>query len=220
MTIFDRIATLAKANINDLIDKAEDPEKVAKQVIYDLEQILRESSAGLAAAIAEEKRLQGQIRLLSEDSDKWEKRAATALEKEDEALAREALKRKLEADEEAARHEEYLEKQSERVKDLRSNLKTLEAQIEDAKRRRDALIARNNSAEAQKKMAMTMSKASSANPMEALDRMEAKVMLTEAKAEAFGELKRERMEDKFKAMDQEDAVSEALAALKEKVKVK
>lgn len=218
MTIFDRIATLAKANINDLIDKAEDPEKVAKQVIYDLEQILRESSAGLAAAIAEEKRLQGQIRLLTEDSEKWEKRAATALEKEDESLAREALKRKLEADEEMARHEDYLEKQAERVKDLRSNLKTLESQIEDAKRRRDALIARHNSAEAQKKMAMTMSKASSTNPMEALDRMEAKVMLTEAKAEAFGEIKREQVEDKFKAMDQEDAISEALAALKEKVK--
>lgn len=217
MGIFDRITTLAKANINDMIDKAEDPEKVAKQVIYDLEEALREASTGVAASITEEKKLKALIDEVTDESERWEKRAVTAVEKGDDELAKEALKRKVGFDQDLARYTASHAVQLEQVKMLKESLRLLEGKIEDAKRRRDALIARSKSAEAQKKIAETMSKASKLNPLDALDRMEDKVAMVEAQAQAYTELKQDTLEDKFAELDKETSADDALAALKAKM---
>lgn len=217
MGIFDRITTLAKANINDMIDKAEDPEKIAKQVIYDLEQALQEASTGVAAAITEEKKLKALILESEDESERWEKRAMAAVEKGEDTLAKEALKRKAGFDQDLARYREQHAVQAEQAKMLKDSLKALESRIEEAKRRRDALIARSKSAEAQKKIAETMSKASKLNPLDALDRMEDKVAMTEAQAQAYQELKQDSLEDQFRELDKEAQVEDDLAALKAKM---
>ena len=217
MGIFDRMTTLAKANINDLIDKAEDPETIAKQVIHDLEDALRQGTMGVAASIAEEKKLKTLMDQSTNEAELWYKRAADAMEREDEGLAKEALKRKLGYDQDLSRYVIQHEAQASQVKMLKENLSLLESNIEDAKRRRDALIARNKTAEAQKKIAETLSKASKINPLEALDRMEQKVNLTEAQAQAFGELRHDSLEQQFNALDKEKSVDEAFEELKSKL---
>jgi phage shock protein A len=215
--IFDRINILAKSNINDLIDKAEDPEKIAKQVIYDLETALREASTGVAASITEEKKLKALIDECEDESERWEKRAMTAIEKGEDDLAKEALKRKGGFDNDLVRYRESHTVQLEQVKMLKDSLRMLEGKIEDAKRRRDSLIARSKSAEAQKKIAETMSKASKLNPLDVLDRMEDKVAMVEAQAQAYTELKQDSLEDKFAELDKESGADDALAALKAKM---
>ncbi len=217
MGIFDRINILAKSNINDLIDKAEDPEKIAKQVIYDLEEALREASTGVAASITEEKKLKSLIDECEDESERWEKRAMTAIEKGEDDLAKEALKRKGGFDNDLTRYRESHIVQLEQVKMLKDSLRLLEGKIEDAKRRRDSLIARSKSAEAQKKIAETMSKASKLNPLDVLDRMEDKVAMVEAQAQAYTELKQDSLEDKFAELDKESGADDALAALKAKM---
>lgn len=217
MGIFDRINILAKSNINDLIDKAEDPEKIAKQVIYDLEEALREASTGVAASITEEKKLKALIDECEDESERWEKRAMTAIEKGEDDLAKEALKRKGGFDNDLTRYRESHTVQLDQVKMLKDSLRMLEGKIEDAKRRRDSLIARSKSAEAQKKIAETMSKASKLNPLDVLDRMEDKVAMVEAQAQAYTELKQDSLEDKFAELDKESGADDALAALKAKM---
>lgn len=217
MGIFDRMTTLAKANINELIDRAEDPEVIAKQVIHDLEDALRQGSMGLAASIAEEKKLKTLMDQAAAESELWYNRAADALERGDETIAKEALKRKLGYDQDLSRYVIQHEAQETQVKMLRENLSLLESNVDEAKRRRDALIARNKTAEAQKKIAETLSKASKMNPLEALDRMEQKVNLTEAQAEAYGELRHDSLEQHFNALDKEKSVDEALEELKNKL---
>lgn len=217
MGIFDRMTTLAKANINDLIDRAEDPEVIAKQVIHDLEDALRQGSMGLAASIAEEKKLKTLMDQAASEAELWYKRAADALERGDEPLAKEALKRKLGYEQDLSRYVIQHEAQESQVKMLRDNLSLLESNVDEAKRRRDALIARNKTAEAQKKIAETLSKASKINPLEALDRMEQKVNMVEAQAEAFGELRQDSLEQHFNALDKEKSVEEALEELKNKM---
>ncbi len=220
MGIFDRMTLLAKANINDLIDKAEDPETIAKQVIHDLEDALRQGSMGVAASIAEEKKLKTLMDQAEEEGKLWYKRAADALEKGDEALAKEALKRKLNFDQDLSRYMIQHEAQFEQVKMLKNNLSLLERNIEEAKRRRDALIARNKTAEAQKKIAETLSKASKLNPLDALDRMEQKVTMTEAQAQAYGEMQHSSVEQHFDALEKEKSLEEALEELKAKISQK
>lgn len=217
MGIFDRITNLAKANLNDLIDKAEDPEKIAKQVIYDLEEAYKEASAGVAASIAEEKKLHSLLMSSEEESQKWEKRAMAAIEKGDDALAKEALKKRISFDDDAKRFKAEHENRLDQVRDLKESLKLLEEKIEDAKRRRDSLIARSKSASAQAKIAKTMNSVSHTDPLEALKRMEEKVIMEESVAVAYTELKSESTEAKFAAIEKEVTVDEALSALKSKM---
>lgn len=217
MSIFERITNLAKANINDIIDKAEDPEKIAKQVIYDLEEAFKEATAGVAAAIMEEKKLLTLMTQSKEESLKWEKRAMAAIEKGDDALAKEALKRRISFEDDSKRYESEHENRLDLVRELKESLRMLEDKIDEAKRRRDALIARSKSAEAQVKIAKTLSGASQTDPLEALKRMEEKVMHTEAQVEAYAELKSESVESKFKKLESEDTLENELAALKSKM---
>ncbi len=222
MSIFERITQLLKANVNDLIDRAEEPEKIAKQVIYDLEETVKEVSAGVAAAIAEEKRLLGLKNTASEEVAKWEKRAMAAIEKGDDTLAKEALKRKLEADRELKLYEQSHENQLDQVRSLKEGLRALDEKVKEAIRRRDALIARKRSAEAQKTLSETLGKAGSLGHMDALNKMEEKVNHMERTAEAYETLNEERraqdLDSHFENLDKDEALEEAFSALKAKMK--
>lgn len=218
MGILNRFSDVVKSNINALIDRAEDPEKMANQIILDLEKIQREVTEGVAASIAEEKRLKTQVEQNRGEADRWENRAMEALKRGEEDLARQALqqKQRFESDYETFRLQH--EKQVETVGTLKDNLRQLNRKIEEARRRRDNLVARSRSAAAQGAAAKAMSGSSSLDAMGKLDKMERRVDQKAAMAEAYQELNMEdNVESVFKKMEQEKSIDEELAALKERL---
>jgi len=218
MGILNRFSDVVKSNINALIDKAENPEKMANQIILDLEKIQKEVTEGVAASIAEEKRLKDEVEKNRTEAERWETRAMESLKRGEEDMARDALaqKQKFERDYEAFRAQH--EKQVADVNVLKENLRQLSDKVEEARRRRDNLIARNTSAKARTDAAKATSSTSTMDAMGKLDKMERKVDQQAAMAEAYQELNvSENMESKFQKMEQEKSLDDELAALKEKM---
>ena len=218
MGILNRFSDVVKSNINALIDKAEDPEKMANQIILDLEKIQKEVTEGVAASIAEEKRLKDEVEKNRTEAERWETRAMESLKRGEEDMARDALaqKQKFERDYETFRNQH--EKQVADVNVLKENLRQLSDKIEEARRRRDNLVARSTSAQVQTNVAKATGTASALDAMGKLDKMERKVDQQAAMAEAYQELNvSENMESKFQKMEQEKSLDDELAALKEKM---
>lgn len=218
MSILNRFSDVVKSNINALIDRAEDPAKMANQIILDLEKIQKEVTEGVATAIAEEKRLKELVEQNQGEVERWETRAREALKSGEEDLAREALQQKLKFTGDYESFRAQHEKQAADVDLLKENLRQLKDKIEEARRRRDNLVARSNSAETQKKVAQATGTASALDAMGKLDKMERKVNQQAAMAEAYQELNvAENMHAKFEQIEQEKTLEDELAALKERV---
>jgi len=221
MGILDRLTTVVKSNLNALLDKAEDPEKILNQLIFDMREQLNEAKKEVAVAIADEKRLEKQYEAEQAAAADWERRAMLAVEKGDDTLAREALRRKGEHDTLVAQYKVQWDQQKESTEKLRSALVMLNNKIEEAMRRKNLLIARQKRSEAQKKIQQTMSGLSDRSAFEAFERMSAKVDRIESEAEAAVEVTEEleggEIEKKFKALEGGGHVDDALAALKAKM---
>lgn len=222
MGIFNRLTTLVKSNINDLIDKAEDPEKMLKQLIADMNEQYNEASKEVAAAIADEKKLERQYQEQISLSKKWEQRAELALKKNDEGLAVEALKRKKEYDDTASGYKSQWDAQRTSTQQLKSQLKELKDKIEEAKRKKDLLIARAKRADAQKNIQKTMSGLSDNSSFDVFDKMASKVDTKEAEAMAYTELNDEMngddLEKQFEDLEENDPdVMDELEQLKAKL---
>jgi phage shock protein A len=223
MKMFSRIVNVVKANLNDLISKAEDPKKMLEQIIIDMQENLAEAKKEVAGAIADEKRLYAQMQEQRELSAKWEKRAALAVEKGDEPLALEALKMKKEADKYASEYETQWTGQKQVTDRLKSSIHELQNKIEEAQRKKNLLIARQKRAEAQQKIQSTMSKFSDTSAFDSFARMEDKVNDIEARAEAEAELNASLegsdIDSKFKDLEAGTSgdLQDELAALKAKM---
>jgi phage shock protein A len=222
MGIFSRIGSLFKSNINDIISKAEDPEKMLNQVVLDMQSQLVEAKKQVAVSIADQKRLEKQRDEQADLAQEWERKAMLAVKAGDENLAREALKRKAEHDGQHAEFSKQAQLQKDAVDKLKDQLRALNDKIEEAKRKKNILIARQKRAEAQKTIQSTMSGLSDAGAFDTFDRMSKKVDQIEAEAEAHAELGHEltgdTLQQKFKALEASDAGSDdALAALKTKM---
>jgi phage shock protein A len=219
MSVFSRFSDVVRSNINALIDKAEDPEKMANQIIIDLEKMQREVTQGVANVIAEEKRLKRLVEQSKAEIEKWEARAVDSLKRDDEAMAREALtqKQKFEADFETYYRQH--EQQAAQANTLKGNLKQLNEKIDEAKKRRDTLVARSKAAKTQDAISKTMSGSSaSGDILGKLDRMEEKVQQKEATVEAYAELNLgDDIESRFKEVEKHKSIDDELAALKEKM---
>src|SRR3982074_2782244 len=157
MGIFSRLAQLIKSNLNDLISKSEDPEKMLNQVVLDMSSQLVEAKKQVASSIADEKRLAKQYEQEAANAQEWERRAMMALRAGNEPLAKEGLSRKREHDELASTYNEQWTKQKAAVDQLKKALRLLSDKIEEAKRKRNVLVARKKRAEAQKSIQETMS---------------------------------------------------------------
>ncbi len=219
MSILNRFSDVVKSNINALIDRAEDPEKMANQIILDLEKIQKEVLEGVASSIAEEKRLKALVEQNQAETDRWESRAMEALKRDDEQMAREALqqKHKFENDYETFRSQH--EKQVAAVNNLKENMRQMNQKIEEARRRRDNLVARSTSARTQSNVAKATSTASSLDAMGKLDKMERRVDQEAAMAAAYRELNaEENLEAQFKKIEKENSIDNELLALKERIK--
>jgi len=205
MGIFSRIGSLIKSNINDLISKAEDPEKMLNQVLLDMQSSLVDAKKQVAVAIADEKRLQKQLETEQEKSKEWERKAMLAVRANDDALAREALARKQEHDTIGGQYQQQWMQQKAAVDKLKDALRLLNNKIEEAKRKKNILVARKKRAEAQNTIAKTMSGLTDTSAFETFDRMSAKIDQLEAEAEAgselAGEMTGDALESKFKQLE-------------------
>ncbi len=218
MGILNRFSDVVRSNINALIDRAEDPEKMANQIILDLEKIQKEVVEGTAASIAEEKRLQALVEQNRAETDRWENRAMEALRQGEEDMARKALQQKQRFEDDYETFRLQHEKQVAAVNTLKENMREMNRKLEEARRRRDNLAARSTTTKVQQNIAKATSAASSMDAMGKLDKMERKVDQQAAMAEAYSELNAEvNMEAKFKKMEKEQSIDNALAALKEKI---
>jgi phage shock protein A len=221
MGIFSRLAQLIQSNINDLISRSEDPEKMLNQVVLEMSNQLVEAKKQVAASIADEKRLAKQLEQELANAQEWEKKAMMAVRAGNEPLAKEALARKREHDDLAATYRDQWNKQSAAVEQLKKALRLLNDKIEEAKRKKNVLIARKKRAEAQRAIQDTMSGLKDQSAFETFDRMAAKVDQIEAEAEAGAELAEEYSGDtlaaKFKQLEGTQTDDEELTALKRKM---
>ncbi|MCC7538829.1 MAG: PspA/IM30 family protein [Deltaproteobacteria bacterium] len=221
MGIFGRIAQLIKSNINDLINRAEDPEKMLNQVIVDMNAQLVEAKKQVAVAIADEKRLQKQYEAELAVAQEWERKAMMAVRAGDDVLAKEALARRKEHDALATTLKEQFDKQHKAVEAIKTALRALNNKIEEAKRKKNVLIARKKRAEAMKTIHDTMAGLSDTSAFETFDRMAEKIEKIEAEAEAGAELAENYTGDvlatKFKQLEQTAGQDSDLEELKRKM---
>lgn len=222
MGIFSRIGTLFKSNINDIISKAEDPEKMLNQVVLDMQSQLVEAKKQVAVSIADQKRLEKQRDEQADLAQEWERKAMLAVRAGDDALAREALKRKGEHEAQLAEFGKQAQLQKDAVDKLKDQLRTLNDKIEEAKRKKNLLIARQKRAEAQQTIQNTMAGISDTGAFDTFERMSQKVDRIEAEAAASveigNELSGDTLQQKFKALESGGASTDmALAELKAKM---
>ena len=221
MGIFARLATLIKSNLNDLISKSEDPEKMLNQVVVDMANQLIEAKKQVAVSIADEKRLAKQTEQEAANAAEWERRAMLAIKAGDDNLAKEALARKKEHDALSATLKDQWTKQKQAVDQLKTALRMLNNKIEEAKRKKNVLIARKKRAEAQKAIQETMSGLQNASAFETFERMSTKIDQIEAAptTELAEQYSGDTLQHKFAEMEVNAGAEDDLAALKRKMGV-
>lgn len=216
MGIFDRISRLVRANVNDALDEAEDPEKMLEQLIRDMTGEIRQARGQVAAMIAQEKELAADKSDADRQSSEWQRRAELAVAQGKDDLAREALRRKRDADENGRIYGEQLAAQQQTVSRLKNQLQELENKLDQMESKRDALIARSRRAKAQQQVSETLTNLPHASAAGEFERFERRIRSTEAKAAASAEMADLGHEDDFAALDQDFGVEDELAALKAK----
>jgi phage shock protein A len=224
MGIFDRIATLFKSNINDLISKAENPEKMLDQILIDMRNQLAQAKQQVASSIADEKRLKDQADAEYKSAQDWEAKAMLAVKQGRDDLAKQALLRHTESLQHANQLEETWQTQQATVEKLKNSLRDLNDKIEEAKRKKNLLLARQRSAQAQQRIAQTMSGMSEKSAFEAFARMEEKIANNERQIKASVEIDEEfsgdRLQSDFKKLERvagSASADQQLTALKEKM---
>jgi phage shock protein A len=215
MGIFSRIKTLLSSNINDMINKAENPEKMLNQLIVDMNEQLIESKKAVALAIADEKKLERETNNHKDQTQEWERKAMLAVKAGKDDLAKEALLRKQEYENTYGEYKKQWEAQKASTGQLKDALRELQNKIEEASRKKNLLIARAKRAEAQQKIQKTISSISgNRTAFDTFDRMAAKVDQIEAEAEAAKELEDlssdNNLEKRFSELEKSDASADLL----------
>jgi phage shock protein A len=216
MGMLDRVSTLLRANINDLIDRAEDPEKVVKQLIIDMNNQLLQVKTQVAASIADEKLLYRRYQDNEAKAADWQQRAELAVEKGQDDLAREALARRNSFQQTAEGFKGQYDQQAQQVEQLKEALQQLQSKIQDAQTKEELLIARARRAKAETQIRTTLSGLDNSSALASFARIEEKVNQQEARAAALGELDTDTTEHRFQLRLQDSEVDKQLAALKVK----
>jgi phage shock protein A len=214
MGMLDRVSTLIRANINDLISRAEDPEKVVRQLILDMNNQLIQVKTQVAASIADERLLQKRYEDNQKKADEWARKAELAVEKGNDELAKEALARRRSFQQTADGFKEQWTQQSQQVEQLKDALSQLEAKITEAQTKKDLLIARSRRAKAETQIRKTLSGMDRGGALSEFERMEEKVEQDEARAKAYSDLDQDTLDEKFKQLEEEDDLDRELAELK------
>jgi phage shock protein A len=221
MGIFSRLMTVIRANINALIGKAEDPAKVLEQSLLDMRTSLAKTKQDVAAAIADEKKLQGQVEREKKQGEDWERRAMLAVNEGRDDLAKQALMRHAEHLQNAQQlHETWIRHKGDTEK-LKDSLRQMNDRIEELKRKKNVLVARQKRAEAQRRIQETMSTMGDQSAFDTFQRMEEKIDDMErqaiAAAELAGELSGDTLQQEFKALEYHGSADQRLLELKQKM---
>src|SRR4051795_6068706 len=221
MGIFDRFSSLLRSNINDLISRAENPEKMLNQLIVDMKGQLAKAKQQVASAIADERKLQSDADAMKKQAEDWERRAMLAVQEGRDDLAKQALGRYNEQLQGAQQlHETWLRHKAE-TEQLKLSLRQLNDKIEEAKRKKNILVARAKRAEAQQRIQETMSGLSDKSAFESFERMAEKIEQTERRAIAAAELNEEVSGDtlirQFEALEYKGSSDQQLLELKSKM---
>lgn len=218
MGILERIGLIVKSNINALLSKAEDPEKILNQLMFDMQEQYAEAKKMVTVSLADQKRLEAQMNSELTQVAEWDEKARLAVSRNRDDLAREALARKASHLQIAEGYRTEYEKQKQMVDALLAGLKALQAKIEEAKRKKDLLIARQKRAKAQTTISETMSGIADNSAFDAFGRMQEKVDQSEALASATAEMETLQqgsdLDSEFQALQSSASVDDDLAALK------
>jgi phage shock protein A len=205
MGIFSKLSLLIRSNLNDLIARAENPEKMLEQVIMDMREQQTKAKQEVALAIAEERKLKAQVESEAKQSQEWERRAVLALQQGREDLARQALLRQQEYAQRAQSLHETWQRQAADTEKVKDALRQLQVKIEEAQRKKNLLIAKQKRAQAQRRIHETMAGLSDTSAFETFERMAQKIEHTErlalAAAEVSEELSGDPLEKQFKALE-------------------
>ena len=224
MGIFDRFSQLLKSNINDLISKAEDPEKMLTQILTDMRSQLVQAKQQVAVAIADEKRLRDQADNEYKNAQDWERRAMLAVQEGRDDLAKQALVRQAEHLSHAQQYQQTWESQHGESEKLKNSLIELNDKIKEAKRKKNLLVARQRHAVAQQRIAQTMSSLSEKSAFDAFARMEERIETNERQIKAAAEIEEvmtgDTLQRDFKQLEKGAgavSVDTQLLALKQKM---
>jgi phage shock protein A len=216
MALLERVSTLVRANLNDLIDKAEEPEKMIKQVILDMQNQLLQVKTQVAIAIADQHLLEKK-KLENEDKvQEWMRKAELAVDKKQDDLARAALLRVESYREMSTNFAQQVEDQKAQVENLKSALRKLEQKLAEANAKADILIAQHRRARVAHRATDTQFKSPGSAKADTFDRMKRKVAHEEAVGQAKAELLADDVEDRLAALEKEDRIEQLLSELKTK----
>ena len=218
MALLERVSTLIRANLNDLIDKAENPETMIKQVILDMQNQLLQVKTQVAVSIADQHLLEQKQREAEENERQWRRRAEAAVDKNDDTLARTALERAMSYKQTAENFRQQVDDQKTQVENLKNALLKLQQKLDEARAKSDMLIAQHRRARAMHKAGQAERNMGTETNAAAFDRMRDKVQHSEATAQATSELLEDDVESKFAAMEKQDEINRLLEELKAKRK--
>jgi phage shock protein A len=219
MAIFARIADILKANINDMIDKAEDPEKMVKQLIIEIEQDVDEATQALGQAMGSQKVAQKELADAMAKSADWNDKAKLALKAGDEELARKALDCKVGIDQQISGLQASFDEISAHVEKMKGQVQTLKMKLDEARARQNVLVARARMAEAVAGVTDSLSSTNIDSAFAKLDKMERKIVEQESVNEAFAEIQGGEGDatKRFEDLARTEAVDSELARLKDEL---
>lgn len=213
MNIFERVVRIVKSYANAIVSSAEDPEKLLDQTVLEMNEDLTKLRQASAQVLASQKQLENKYKAAQQAADDWYKRAKLAMEKGEENLAREALKRRKDYEDNAKALKSQLDQQKTVVEKLISNTRLLESKIQEAKSKKDTLKARAQSAKTSQKVNEMLGNINTSSALAAFDKMEEKVAALEAEADALNQLGTDDLAGKF-ALLESGSVDDDLASLK------
>jgi len=216
VSILTRISTLISANINAMIDSAEDPEKMVNEYLRQMQAELSEARAATAMAMADETRLRALYEQNKSQADDWQQKAELAVQHNDDELAKEALTRKGTAQKLVDGYYAQWQAQHDQVADLRDALAKLEAKINEADAKRQLIIAKQTQASTQEAINSAMQSVQNPTADQSMDRMEQSVDDRLAKAQAVSQLQGQDLDSRFADLETQAQVDSDLAALKQK----
>src|SRR3954464_9139855 len=213
MALLERVATLVRANINDLVDKAEDPEKMIKQVILDMQNQLLQVKTQVAISIADQHVLEKKLQENQDAAAQWQRRAEMAVDKQDDGLARAALERAITHQNMTENFRQQVEDQKTQVENLKTALLSLQQKLAEAQSKSDMLIAQHRRSRALNKATAAGIAIGDDSKSAAFDRMKDKVQHTESAAQANADLVADNVDDRFAVMEKEGEIDRLLAEI-------
>lgn len=217
MGIFSRFTDIINSNINNLLDKAEDPAKMVRLIIQEMEDTLVEVRSSSAKTLADKKELARQVSRLEQDAEQWQAKAELALSKDREDLARAALMEKKKSSESAQALVDELVHTNEHLSKLQDEISQLQDKLSDAKARQKAIVIREKSASSRLKVKENIHSTRVNDALNRFDHYERKVDDIEAEIESY-DLGSKSLADEIADLESDDKVDDELAQLKAKMK--